>query len=266
MLPRDPLYLSMLPYLESPDRSMLLSALRAINRIGIELEAVFHVTGVPLSTIERLISLTLLESDDELLEACLDFLYEYTAVYDNSISVLTNNAELYPKLIPRLVTLMNHSPSTHEEVILNKPKPQKHAITPTIPSIPSDLHQQLLQYPEPTRSSRWLKCCFEESREDDITQIAIWQAYQGRFQHNTPVPAAEFIKNVSSTFSTAQAQVINGPQPRFIIKGIRPRKVLIDTNGQPYFKCFWENSKPDPYDPMARNTQRHLCQKLAIDA
>ncbi|RMZ84578.1 hypothetical protein DV737_g1175, partial [Chaetothyriales sp. CBS 132003] len=260
MLPQDPLYLSMLPYLQSPDRSMTLSALRAINRIGIELDPVFQITGVPLSTIERLISLTLLECDDELVEACLDFLYEYTATYENNIAALSESPELYSKLMPRLVTLMNHSPSTHEEVILNKPKPQRPVMTPTIPQIPSDLHEQLLQYPEPTRSSRWLKCCFEEYRDDDITQIAIWQAYQSRFQHNQPVPAAEFIKNVSSTFSTAQAQVINGVQPRFIIKGIRPRRVLVDTSGQPYFKCFWEIAKPDPYDPVARSTQRHLCQ------
>ncbi|RMD39991.1 hypothetical protein DV735_g5135, partial [Chaetothyriales sp. CBS 134920] len=260
MLPQDPLYLSMLPYLQSPDRSMTLSALRAINRIGIELEPVFQITGVPIATIERLISLTLLECDDELVEACLDFLYEYTATYDNNISALAENADLYSKLMPRLVTLMNHRPSTHEEVILNKPKQQRPVVAPTIPQIPADLHEHLLQYPEPARSSRWLKCCFEEFRDDDITQIAIWQAYQSRFQHNQPVPAAEFIKNVSSTFSTAQAQVINGVQPRFIIKGIRPRRVLVDTTGEPYYKCFWEISKPDPYDPVAQSAQRHLCQ------
>ena len=260
MQPADPLYLSLLPFLESPDRSLILSSLRAINRIGIELEPIFPITSVPLSTIERLISLTLLESDDELVEAALDFLYSYTAIYPNSNQVTHSRPDLYPLLIPRLVTLMNHSPSTHEEVILNKPKPTRTTLTPQIPNVPDDLLSTLLQYPEPTRSSKWLKCCFEESRDDDITQIAIWQAYQNRFQHNNPVPAAEFIKNVSSTFSTAQAQVINGPQPRFIIKGIRARRVLVDTNSTPYFRCFWELGKPDPYDPQAAKSQKHLCQ------
>jgi chromatin structure-remodeling complex subunit RSC9 len=259
MQPRDPLYLAMLQHLESPNRAMVLSALRAINRIGIELEGVFRIGGVSLSTIERIVSLVLLESDDELVEACLDFIYEYTAIWDNTSQILATNPDLYIKFIPRLVLLMNHNPTTTKEEILSKPKVQKFQTTPSIPLIPAELHQQLLQFPEPQRSSRWLKCCFEESRDDDITQIAIWQAYQGRFQHNNPIPAAEFIKNVSSTFSTAQAQVINGPQPRFIIKGIRPRRILVDLQNQAYFKCFWENTKPDPHDPSSRHSQRHIC-------
>jgi chromatin structure-remodeling complex subunit RSC9 len=257
MQPQDPLYLVLLQHLESPDRAMLLSTLRAINRIGIELESVFRIEGVPLSTIERIVSLILLESDDELVEACVDFMYEYTAIWDNTSKIFASHPELYVKFIPRLIVLMNHNPTTTKEEILSKPKTHKIQIPPTIPSIPQELHAQLLQFPEPQRSSRWLKCCFEEAREDDITQIAIWQAYQSRFQHNNP--AAEFIKNVSSTFTTAQAQVINGPQPRFIIKGIRPRRILIDLQGQALFKCFWENARQDPSDPSAARSQRHLC-------
>ena len=259
MKPRDPLYLTMLQQLESSDRAMVLSAMRAINRIGIELEAVFRIEDVPMSTIERIVSLILIESDDELVEACLDFMYEYTAIWDNSSQMFASNPDLYVKLIPRLILLMNHNPTTTKEEILSKPKQQRVQIATSIPAVPSELHQQLLQFPEPQRSSRWLKCCFEESRDDDITQIAIWQAYQGRFQNNNPIPAAEFIKNVSSTFSTAQAQVINGPQPRFIIKGIRPRRILVDLQGQALFRCFWENTRQDPYDTNAARTQRHIC-------
>lgn len=257
--PRDPLYTVMLQHLDSPDRAMVLSALRAINRIGIELETVFRVEDVPASTVERIISLALLESDDELVEACLDFLYEFTAIWTNTRQILTSHPDLYIRFIPRLISLMNHNPTTTKEEILSKPKTQKVQVTAQIPVVPSELFQQLLQFPEPQRSSRWLKICFEESREDDVTQIAIWQAYQSRFQANNPIPAAEFIKNVSSTFSTAQAQVINGPTPRFIIKGIRPRRVLVDLQGQPYFKCFWENHRPDPYDVTHRTSQKHIC-------
>lgn len=259
MLPTDPLYTSMAVHLESPDRAIILSALRAINRIGIELEPVFRISNIPISTVQRLVSIVLLESDDELVEACLDFLYEYTAIWDNTSDIVSHDPDILTGILPRLITLMNHNPTTTEEIILNKPKPQRQVTTPNIPSIPSELYQQLLQYPEPTRSSRWLKCCFEESREDDITQIAIWQAYQARFQHNQPIPAAEFIKNVSSTFSTAQAQVINGTQPRFIIKGIRPRRILIDTQGVAYWKCLWHTIKTEGHDPNSQQSQRQPC-------
>ena len=207
MKPRDPLYLAMLQHLDSPDRAMVLSALRAINRIGIELEGVFRIEDVPMSTVERIISLVLLESDDELVEACLDFVYEYTAIWDNTSQVFAANPDLYIKFIPRLVLLMNHNPTTTKEEILSKPKVQKHPIAPTIPAVPTELHQQLLQFPEPQRSSRWLKCCFEESREDDITQIAIWQAYQARFQHNNPYPSRgihqECVQHIQHSSSTS---------------------------------------------------------------
>jgi hypothetical protein len=102
-----------------------------------------------------------------------------------------------------------------------------------IANIPDDLYAQLLEFPEPERSSRWLKCCSEESPADIIAQIAIWQAYHDRFAGNSLIPAADFIRNVFNTFSTTQAQVINGPQPRYIVKGIRPRRVLVNLKGVP---------------------------------
>ncbi|ETN39507.1 uncharacterized protein HMPREF1541_05733 [Cyphellophora europaea CBS 101466] len=259
MQPKDPLYLSLLEYLASPDRAMLLTSLQAIIRIGIELEPVFRLTDVPLSAIQRLVALVLLEADDELVEPALDFLYEYSAIYENNHELLAASPRLYANLIPRLVALLNHNPTTTKEQILSRPKAQRNPVPATIPQVPADLHAQLLQLQEPARSSRWLKSCFEESREDDITQIAIWQAYQSRFAHNGAMPAAEFIKNVSTTFSNAQAQVINGPQPRFIIKGIRPRRILVDLQGQPYFKCCWENEKVDPSDAARPHAQKHVC-------
>jgi len=258
---QDPLYLSMLPYLESSDRGMILSAMRAINRIGIETPEVHRLTDVPRSTVERLVSFMLFDSDNELVETSLDFLYEYTAIPENVTSALSANADLFSSIMPRLTNLLLHNAVATEEKILNRPTPQKPPVAAGIPLIPAELHHQLLQFQEPERSSRWLRCCFEESPQDDITQIAIWQAYQGRFAQNNPIPAAEFIKNVSNTFATAQAQVINGPTPRFIIKGIRPRRILIDLHGRPFFKCLWEIARPDPYDPTSRNSQRHLCSQ-----
>lgn len=258
MSPKDPLYLSLLTYLDSSDRSLLLFALHAVIRIGIELESTFKIMDVPLASVQRLVALVLMEGDDELLEPTIDFLYEYTAIYENNHSILGQNPELYSNLIPRLVTLLNHNPTTSEEQILSRPKAQRTPTQASIPTVPADLHSQLLQLQEPQRSARWLRCCFEESRDDDITQIAIWQAYQNRFTHNNPIPAADFIKNVSSTFSTAQAQVISGPQPRFIIKGIRPRRILVDLQNRPYFRCFWDIERTDSSEPT-KSSQRHTC-------
>ena len=129
----------------------------------------------------------------------------------------------------------------------------------TIPTIPGFLHQQMIQLPEPDRSSRWLRCCFEEDASADITQIAIWQAYHGRFAHDNAMPAADFIKNVSNTFSSATAQVVPVQPPKFIIRGIRPRRTLLDVAGQPLIKCGWEAQPPDLFGTTDRLAGRHLC-------
>ncbi|KIW29555.1 uncharacterized protein PV07_05366 [Cladophialophora immunda] len=258
MKPQDPLYMSLLPYLESDDRSMIISALRSINRIGLEMADAHRLTDVPLSTVERLFSFTLLD-DNELLENSLDFLYEYTAIPENNTELLSNAFHLLPNIISRLTSLLLYQSITHEENVVAKPTPRMASIPAPIPIIPPEVHAHLLQFVEPERSSRWLRCCFEECPTEDITQIAIWQAYQGKFAQNNPVPAADFIKNVSNTFVSAQAQVINGPTPRFIIKGIKPRRILVDLQGRPLFKCLWDMSRPDMQDQSGRVHPRNLC-------
>ena len=261
----DPLYLSLLQQLESHDRGMVLPAMRAINRIGIETPEVHRLTDVPLSTIERLFSFVLLESDDVLLEATLDFVYEFTAIPENVTYVLSSQSALLSSIIPRLSNLLLHNASSTEEKILNRTIASRSHTPPPIPMMPQTLYNQLLGFPEPQRSSSWLRCCFEESPQDDITQIAIWQAYQSRFAQNAPIAAADFIKNVSNTFASAQAQVINGPQPRFIIKGIKPRRVLVDPSGRPLFKCLWEIASPNPYSTTVTSSQKTFCSQWHRD-
>jgi chromatin structure-remodeling complex subunit RSC9 len=204
------LYSSLLAQLDHNDRGFLLPTMRAIIRFSMETPMLHRLTDVPVKTLERVVSFLLLETDDDLTSSSLDFLYQYTALPENLDFVLKVSPALLPSLTSRLANLLLHSARPFEERIMVRAA-QKHAPNSPIPNIPDDLHAQLLEFLEPERSSRWLKCCFEESPTDDITQIAIWQAYQARFAGNSPIPAADFIKNVSNTFSTAQAQVINGP-------------------------------------------------------
>ena len=255
----DALYVSLLEELNHHDRGNILPAMRAIIRISMETPTLHRLTEIPVQTIEQVVSYLLLEVDDELTSASLDFLYQYTALPENLDLLLRASPALLPSLTTRLSNLLLHSARPFEERIMVRAA-QKQAPNTTIAIIPQDLYEELLKFPEPERSSRWLKCCFEESPADDITQIAIWQAYQGRFHDNTPIPAADFIKNVSNTFNTAQAQVINGPQPRFIIKGIRPRRVLVDLKGIPHLKCHWEvPAKSEPTDLLSRLPSKQAC-------
>lgn len=246
--PDDPVFISLLNCLDSPDRYHNLTALRAINCFSMELEESNRLQSVPISKIRIVMNWTLLEMDRELLAATLDFLYQYTAVPDN-IEDLLKHLQIQTSLVPRLTNLLlfdcAHVQNTHVD------QEEKRGPAPvSIPTAPSDLVLELLKYPEPERSSRWLRSCFVEDDGCEITQIALWQAYQNHFADSrvggSMLPAAEFIKNVSSTFSNAQAQVVNGPSPKFIIKGIRPLEVAYTLDGYPYMRCKWDNpAKPN---------------------
>ncbi|KAI4113536.1 MAG: hypothetical protein LQ338_008160 [Usnochroma carphineum] len=247
----DPLYRILLDEVKhSSDRGAILTSLRAICRISMNLKDNNNLLSVPMAIIEKLGSYLLLQ-DEELVGAALDFLYQYTAVPSNVAILLfhANNPKyrLAP-LIRELCRLLRYGEVEIQDKVL-----LQHAIpalpAEKIPEVPNDLLRQLLQMDEPERSNTWLKCVFEEHKDSEITQIALWQAYQSRFTPysngaipNAPglLPAAEFIKNVSLIFENATAQVVNGQTSKFIIKGIRPRRIPVDTNQRLYLRCHWQ--------------------------
>jgi chromatin structure-remodeling complex subunit RSC9 len=245
----DPLYISLLAQLRDNDRGAILTALRAISRISMNLEENNLLKGVPSAAIQNIIDWTLL-NDEDLVHACLDFLYQYTAVVDN-VDFLISELQVEP-LINQLVRLLMHNAKIIERE-LSIGRETKLTAPDKIAPVPKELLAQLLKLDEPERSSQWLRSLFEEDREESITQIALWQAYQACF---TPLvaetnvqllPAAEFIKNVSTTFQDkAAAQVQAGPVQKFIIKGIRRRHVPIDPKGEEYSKCLWQSPNGGP--------------------
>ena len=247
----DPLYQSLLEQVNSGhDRGAILTSLRAISRISMSLEDTNLLKGVPVSVIKRISEWTLLD-DEDLVSACLDFLYQFTAVPENVKTLLSNADELALRsFLGQLTRLLQYHART-ETVKAEATGPIAAASATEIPNVPQDLMDQFLKYEEPDRSNHWLKAVFEEDAESDITQIALWQAYQARFSDFTSpttqlLPAAEFIKNVSTIFAGANAQVVNGVNHKFIIKGIRPRHAPMDPKGRVYNRCLWKvpGSKP----------------------
>ena len=241
----DPLYRSLLNQVdEGLDRGAILTALRAISRISMNLEESNLLRGVPVSTIKKICEWVLLE-DEELVSACLDFFYQYTAVPENVSLLLSKSTFLsLPSFLSQLTRLLQyHAQESVTKQLLHPAVPSTPATA--IPAVPDDLLEQFLRCDEPERSNYWLKAVFEEDPESEITQIALWQAYQDRFNKYTDpqhplLPAAEFIKNVSTIFVGANAQVVNGPSSKFIIKGIRPRHVPLDLKDRAYTPCLWQ--------------------------
>jgi chromatin structure-remodeling complex subunit RSC9 len=246
----DPLYLSLLSQLQSQDRGAILVALRSINRTSMNLEENNLLKGIPVPALQNVMDWTLL-NDEEMAHACLDFLYQYTAVVDN-VDFMISEVQVEP-LVNQLTRLLMHNVKVFEREIPIGPEEILRAPAQIAP-LPQDLYAQILRLDEPERSSQWLRCLFEEDPDESITQIALWQAYQVQF---TPaqneggrhlLPAADFIKNVSSTFyDKAVAQVQAGPIQKFIIRGIRHRTKPVDFNGEEYSKCLWQIAPGAPH-------------------
>lgn len=245
----DPLYVSLLAQLESSDRGAVLTSLRAISRISMNLEDSNRLVGIPSKTLHNILDWAMLD-DEDLVNSCLDFLYQYTAVVSN-VDFMINEVDL-DGLINQLTRhLIYGARETSRELMI---KPQVRRPPPAdIPNVPEDLLNILLGMDEPERSSKWLRCLFEEDKDESITQIALWQAYQARFAPAVEklgrplLPAAEFIKNVSTTFAEkAAAQVQSGAVQKFIIKGIRIRDAPVDLSGKPYRKCRWVSDTDTP--------------------
>ncbi|KAF6230863.1 hypothetical protein HO173_010979 [Letharia columbiana] len=247
----DPLYRSLLNQVDNGhDRGAILTALRAISRISMNLDDTNLLKGVPVSVIKRICEWTLLD-DEDFVSACLDFLYQFTAVPENVGVLLSNSNELsLPSFLGQLTRLLQyHARTERKEEVATKAIAAASATE--IPNVPQDLMDQFLKSEEPDRSNHWLKAVFEEDAESDITQIALWQAYQARFaEYTSPttqlLPAAEFIKNVSTIFAGANAQVVNGVNHKFIIKGIRPRHAPMDPKGRVYSRCLWKGPSSKP--------------------
>ncbi|KAI1822074.1 hypothetical protein F4861DRAFT_516325 [Xylaria intraflava] len=244
----DPLYRSLLAQLDSnEDRGAILTALRAISRISMNLDATNKLQNVPVIVLRKIKDLLLL-NDEELMDACLDFLYQYTAVVVNVESLL--EAVNMENIVPHLVRLLAHGAKrVREERVL---EPEKKALcSEEVAPLPLDVHERLRNTDEPQRCFYWLQSLFEEDAESHITQIAIWQAYQASFgplagRERIVLSAADFIRNVSHVFVNARAQIIRGPGEvqRFIIEGIRARTAPVDyETKEEYMRCQWQVAK-----------------------
>jgi chromatin structure-remodeling complex subunit RSC9 len=247
----DALYKTLLAQLNSHDRGTILTALRALGRISSNLEATNKLGDVPSDVLQRIGNWMLL-NDDELVDACLDFLYQYTAVVSNVDLLLRS---LVPEdLVSQLVRMMAHGArKTQREYILapEQKLPSQSGIAP----MPEDLLQGMLRLEEPERVHKWVECFFDEDKDSFVTQLAAWQAYQAAFV--APLKAigqplispADFIRNSTAVYKDSNAQVLRepgDPQQKFIIHGIRPRPRPLSLDGREYGLCLWATSPDNP--------------------
>lgn len=146
------LYHSLLKQVDSSDRGSIVTALRAISRISMNLEAKNRLDEVPPEILHRVTEWLLVE-DEELRNACLDFLYQFTAVTDNvEILVHTINVE---GLVSQLSRLLLYNATVNEQRDKARLQQRKEPMPETAPKLSMPIVEQLIALEEPERSSQW---------------------------------------------------------------------------------------------------------------
>ncbi|ROT36254.1 hypothetical protein SODALDRAFT_281889 [Sodiomyces alkalinus F11] len=248
----DPLYKVLMDCVDSDDLGMVLGCLRALTRISIYSEETNKLENVPASVLRRVCT-WLLVDDNELKDACLDFLYQYTAVVSNVDSLLSSIECQH--LVTHLVRLLSHGAKQVQRQIIMTPELK--VAPPELPCpMPPDLLQDLLKLNEPERCQAWVRCFFEEDKDSFVTQITAWQAYQNAFTAALKtigqflITPADFIRNSTTVYKESKAEVLTTdgpgeqPQQKFIIQGIRARRLPIGLDGKEYRRCLWDSERP----------------------
>jgi chromatin structure-remodeling complex subunit RSC9 len=111
--PDDPLYTALLSQLESDDRGAVITALRALSRIAMNYETTPNrLANVPVKSLNKITEWLLVE-DEEMRSACLDFLYQYTAITDN-VEYLLKNIDM-EGVVGQLVRLLLYGAQAQKE-------------------------------------------------------------------------------------------------------------------------------------------------------
>ena len=272
--PNDALYHSLLDQLGREDRGAITITLRAISRIAMTHTPAKRLDDIPDEILQKVQDWLLVE-DEDLRSACLDFFMQYTSFADNVDNLLQAvDAEALARQLSRF---LSYAAKEHKDTQPSAEQEKEDTSLP-VPRLSRSIVENLLKLDEPERSSEWLRMCFLPDLNAEMTQISLWQAYQGTFAAFQPshphLIAGDFIKNVSTTFTGATAQVAGSN--KYVIKGIRARKAPVESNGlyglrgtdkgKELQKCCWRATvtvegprDPSTGQPGPSSTQERDC-------
>lgn len=236
--PESPLMVALVNLLDSQDRSLAISSHRALGRLCVYDES-NCIASLAIDHVHRLLRYLMVE-DEELVSACLDLLYQYTARIQHVDDLVGENIKddamwVRDILSAHLVRLLTYKMDRERVEYVRLPRRTKRPAPAEPPSLPQTILDELLVLNEPERATNWIRASYEPDPDGEVTQISLWKAYEGQFEAHARqsgrrlLPAVDFIKNVTSAFRNAAAMVVNvGPnQKKFIIKGIRPREQAV---------------------------------------
>ncbi|KAF2718388.1 hypothetical protein K431DRAFT_287670 [Polychaeton citri CBS 116435] len=270
----DDLYYSLLALVQdTQDRAIATTGFRTLARISMSLPGPKKLERISKEVMQRCADFLMVD-DEELRSSVLDFLISFTS-FGANVEDLIDQIDI-GSLTRQLSQLLLFDAKEQRSPTKQPKADDDDTTTPNdIPPVPrlsrSVVESLTVKLDEPERSSEWLRMCFLPDSRSEMTQISLWQAYQSTFApfhgSHPHLIAGDFIKNVSSTFQGATAQVAG---QKYVIRGIRSRKVPVDSllagprpesrNGlsgekagaQELLKCSWkaESRVDGPRDPI----------------
>jgi chromatin structure-remodeling complex subunit RSC9 len=156
----DSLYLSLIETIEENiyDRGIIITGLRVLSRISMDLETTNRLQNIPASLLMHIYQWLLVE-DEDLRGACLDFLYQYTAVTDNVHSMVqAMDTESLVDVLMQFLMLGAVRVPVNQEPEVKQPTTQ---FTPSVtasslPKLSSSIIEKLCQIADPKeQSSAW---------------------------------------------------------------------------------------------------------------
>lgn len=148
----DNLFESLHANLLSDDRGLLLGSLRSICRFVMGRDESNRLGEIQMAAIDRIRNLLMLE-DEDLVSACLDFLYQYTANEENVEKLMEPPDGI--ELIKQLMRLLLYQAIPGEQTVWLKTRMPRPVPPREIPNLPQEIVQDLLTYTEPERATRW---------------------------------------------------------------------------------------------------------------
>jgi chromatin structure-remodeling complex subunit RSC9 len=152
----DGLYIAMKALLLSPERSSLILGLKALARMAVNDENNSLLQDIPVDASIRVQQLLLLEDDEELVNAALDFLYQFTTYKSNVQTLVATKSGGMIKLVDSLVRLMGYG-AEEKTVSINVLKRMipLEKLNAEPPALSSEILSGLLKLNEPERCIQW---------------------------------------------------------------------------------------------------------------
>ncbi|KAI0719972.1 hypothetical protein C8T65DRAFT_634478 [Cerioporus squamosus] len=235
----------------SSNRSLIIAALSTLTILYSNPENTYQLSA-QAPALETSMNVLPLILDKELIDAALNYLYAHL-----SHPPMTKAFLLHPRMpgTLRLLVSLILADQMEETVAIDCGPTVYTAPAQTVTVSNHELTKEELDHlvaiPEPQRCYEWMKAMFVAKAEGELTQVDFWNLYKDAFfpyqDRHALLVASDVIKNVNAVFPQAQAMVLPGPPPRFIVRGVDRRK---DVSSQSQFKCRWDRSEctVEPFD------------------